>query len=364
MAIIAGNSRALQRAQIDFRRDAIRLFTALHSSLERHLTRFSDGEGIIPSKDQRRLVRAINRSIGDMFVGRGRAPFERDHITPTSPFTIALMRQIDAVTLATVMAQQDWMDRNVPGDVLLFLSRGRERRVVVEQRQSFGPEHPIIRKYRDTFVDTDLLSYDDAHPFVPPHVRGPDGYRLSDRVWRVNDRTRARVDNIVMSGIRQGEGAARISKVLESSLIPGRKLIRTRTPYNRNASFDAMRLARTEVTAAAGRAAVTSSNANPYVDRMQWKLSQSHPRVDICDSLADTYFIAELPAYPAHPHCLCVLVPVTARSPQQVSDDMRALIEESEGAARPFVNPADANAFTRYILRVAELAVRTGAARV
>ena len=274
------------------------------------------------------------------------------------------MRQITGVTLDVATAQQDWMDANVPGDVLLFLSRGQDRRVTSEQEFDFGPEHEIIRKYRGTFVDTDLLNYDASHPFVPPQVQGPDGYRLSDRVWNVNNRTRVRVDNIVMSGIRQGEGAARIAQVLESGLIPGRKLIRTRTPYNRNASFDAMRLARTEITAAAGRASIASSNANPYVDRMEWRLSQSHPRVDICDSLAGTYVIAELPAYPAHPHCLCVLVPVTTRSPQQVSDDMRALIEESEGELRPFVNPADANAFTRYILQCRELAVRTGAARV
>jgi len=53
----------------------------------------------------------------------------------------------------------------------------------------------------------------------------------------------------------------------------------------------------------------------------QWRLSRSHPRADICDVYASVDYglgrgvhpKGKLPRLPAHPHCMCYLVPIVRR---------------------------------------------------
>ena len=50
---------------------------------------------------------------------------------------------------------------------------------------------------------------------------------------------------------------------------------------------------------------------NNNVNQVNWVLSGSHPRPDICDTLADNgpYDVLNIPAQP-HPNCMCYLQPV------------------------------------------------------
>ena len=53
---------------------------------------------------------------------------------------------------------------------------------------------------------------------------------------------------------------------------------------------------------------------------VRWELAPSHPRTDECDARAHhdsghgpgVYAADALPAYPSHPNCRCVIVPVGA----------------------------------------------------
>src|SRR5690606_14807505 len=149
--------------------------------------------------------------------------------------------------------------------------------------------------------------YDPWHLWVDPN-----GYRLSDRVWRTAVDVRSRVDRLLDTEIARGTSAVDIADLLEDFLTPGARRIRTNTPYGQEGSYAARRLARTEITAAAGRATVNAAHANPFVEGLQWRLSASHPRIDICDEYArggpngdGIYAVGDAPPYPAHPQCIC-----------------------------------------------------------
>lgn len=162
-------------------------------------------------------------------------------------------------------------------------------------------DYPWLREMRN-------IVYDALHLFVDR-----DGYRLSDRIWRADQRTRNRIDELLAHEVRQGTAAVDIAKLLEQFLIPGREQIRTTKPYGRDGSYDALRLARTEITAAAGRATMGAAAANPFVNAVAWRLSGSHPDGIDCDCEQNAvdesaglgpgvYPLDKVPRYPAHPH--------------------------------------------------------------
>jgi hypothetical protein len=197
---------------------------------------------------------------------------------------------------------------------------------------------------------------DDTREWVAPN-----GYRLSDRIWLARDLTRRRIDEELRIGIAAGENPVAIARRLEQFLNPDYaprrsvtgRLIRqatnrliqrpdgtfenirviTRTPPAFGAgSYPARRLARTEITRAHGQATIAAAEANPFVRGLEWLLSNRHPKVDICDQYATrdehdlgagVYPPDQLPAYPPHPQCLCVLVPVTETPETAVAGIMR-----------------------------------------
>jgi len=180
------------------------------------------------------------------------------------------------------------------------------------------------------------LSYDPYHLFVDPN-----GYRLSDRVWNTGGEVRRRIDQVLDYQIPRHMAAVDIATRLEQYMTPEAARMRTTTPYGVEGSYAARRLARTEITAAAGRSVVSANLANPYVDGTDWALSASHPgkgpEPDICDDLCtidkagvqvrDPYPNDGVPAYPPHPHCFCTLRPVVTRTPAQVTAEIRAEIQ-------------------------------------
>ena len=159
-------------------------------------------------------------------------------------------------------------------------------------------------------------------------------YRLSDRVWRTAIDVRANIDQLLDYHIPQGVAAVDLAEYLVQYLTPGERPITTKTPYGIEGSYSARRLARTEITAAAGRSTINASIINPYIVGDQWTLSASHPEFDICDKNAaggpngdGIYPPQNFPIYPAHPHCLCYIVPIVTQNPAQVTQALRDEID-------------------------------------
>jgi hypothetical protein len=113
------------------------------------------------------------------------------------------------------------------------------------------------------------------------------------------------VEGIINESLLSGRSAREIASLVH-------KYINPRTPGG--ASYAAMRLGRTELNNAFHTTSIRMATDDPFVDRMRWNLSGSHPRPDICNELASAvnrsgwepgeYSVGQIPGKP-HPQCLC-----------------------------------------------------------
>jgi hypothetical protein len=116
----------------------------------------------------------------------------------------------------------------------------------------------------------------------------------------------SRIDRAIARGLTVAELAGEV-----------RDFVNPRTPGG--ATYAARRLARTEINAAYHAVTIVHAEDKPWVWGMQWRLSGSHPTLDICDSMArrnhsglgnGVYPRGKVPGKP-HPQCLCTTYPLT-----------------------------------------------------
>lgn len=127
------------------------------------------------------------------------------------------------------------------------------------------------------------------------------GMTLSERVYRNGQVASGRIDRIIGNGILRGASAREIARDVHG-------LINPNTPGG--VSHAAMRLARTELNNSFHEASNAGYAANPFVSKVEWHLSATHPRADDCDNLVATYEPQNVPSKP-HPQCLCFTTPET-----------------------------------------------------
>ena len=308
------NSRRLRLArEIDER------FLREHLSLSRQIGALVTAQAISSTQPvpNLQLVRELLKStiwvriLKPYYIGPGDDPFIG--ADPQSPFASLLFTGVQG-SIRIQAERQAALLRQVLRDDDVY-------------RWLVGPR-PLLGS--QPFVNTLRGWYDPFHRFVDPN-----GYRLSDRVWRNAIDVRSRIDRMLDYHIGNGTAAVDIAEELEGFLTTGSKLTKTTTPYGTKGSYAARRLARTEISAAAGRATINASIANPFVTGVKWALSASHAKPDICDEnaaggpLGDGIYIPEaVPPYPAHSHCFCNLQPVAVGSTTdlalQLRDEIRA----------------------------------------
>lgn len=289
--------------------------------------------GVIPKSRAADVIEQAGYLIQSMF-SQGRRVFAADGVTPLSPFADRLNRRLAEVTRKAIEVQAADMEKRLPEDVKRWLLTAR-----------FPASEAVT-------IRNPLAFYDAPHTWVDPN-----GYVLSDRIWRAGVNTRLKLDQLLTAEINRGTSAEKLAKMLEDYLLPGKELKRTNMPYGRDASYHAMTLARTEITRAHGAATLAVGAANPYVDGMDWKLSMRHPKFDICDGLAtigmggerlkDAYPLASVPRYPAHPQCLCALLPAVTERADDVIANLRERIAQREPA---FLTPLVKAAFVELLL--------------
>lgn len=328
-----------------------RIFSELAQSLASEVTRRADAAGHVPRAAVVELGRAIDNRVTDLFIGWGgngqRMPFDQTPngiFIPLSPYTRALWAGIQAAARLPVEQNAGLMQARLPVDLWAQLSRATVSPFAVARGQAVAEQ---------AFKPNPMATYDAPHSWVDPA-----GYRLSDRIWNTTAATRRRLDQFMDSQIAQGRGAAAIAKDLEIFLQPGRKLMRTNAPYGTDASYDAMRLARTEIARAHAGAAEQSSLMNPFVTGLAVRLSGSHPKKDICDdAVADGPWPKdEIPhkyRVPLHPHCLCTYRYVMAPADQQqkLIDEVRTVVVDARHKFADLVGPAAVEEFTNLLLR-------------
>jgi len=156
-------------------------------------------------------------------------------------------------------------------------------------------------------------------------ARTRNGLYLSDRIWEQSENYRTIMRDLIQESVAIGQDAVKTARMLQQYVRQGAgslardypnmmKRMKGRIPGN--ISYEALRLARTEMTAAFGEGTIAAARVGPSYIGMKWVLSHSHPVVDICDTLAahdeglgrGVYSPGNEPPYPAHPSCMCALV--------------------------------------------------------
>lgn len=162
-----------------------------------------------------------------------------------------------------------------------------------------------------------------------------DGLRLSERIWRLDQLSRQGIDRVVAQGLAEGWSAWDTAQKLEQYLAPGRDCPRWTEDRllglskgdiaagdktgllagdecdGSGVSYNALRLARTEIQAAHHMATDLVFKRMPWVEKEQVNLSPDHARVDVCDDVVSggdegdgVYPKGEI-GLPLHVHCLC-----------------------------------------------------------
>jgi hypothetical protein len=285
--------------------------------------------------------------IQGLFIGRSydgsMAPFDviSGRVSPVSPYSRILFGSIRAVTRSAVVRHHDEIMRRLAHQPAL-LARMRAATLNPLQLSRRMTSEQVV------FNPNPLAQYEPAHRWVDPS-----GYRLSDRIWRTSISTRRYIDQLMEQGIRRGIGATRLANMAERALWPGRRLVRTSAPYGMDASADAMRLARTEITRANAQADSAAAATNPFVETYEVVLSGSHPNADICDDWArggpypksDT---EHLP--PAHPYCLCYARWGQSETAGAVIDALAAEAQKHRSALLDVVGPLLVDRFVDMLL--------------
>lgn len=159
-------------------------------------------------------------------------------------------------------------------------------------------------------------------------ARTKKGLFLSDRIWEQGEKYRNTMRDIIQEAVATGQNAVKTARMLQQYVRQGAGTLARYYPkmMERMAGrvpgdicYEALRLARTEMTAAFGEGTIAAAQVSPSYQGMKWVLSNTHPVTDICDELAaadlyglgaGVYSPGEEPPMPAHPNCLCTLVPI------------------------------------------------------
>lgn len=365
------NTKAYRTSMKDVRTAVDLMFRSILPQANRTIAAAAqrDENGTLDTRHKDRVLREVGELVQRLFVADGRFAFADDGVTARSPFAQLLNTFYVRVVMEAVYGQRDWLTKKIPADVFQFLSRAQPL-TLGEAENPFlrrdGESDEAFRQRLDdlrVFRSNPLMELDPNRQWVPMHLwNDPNGYQLSERIWRAGNRTRDKIDALITEAFREGWGALELSRKLEQFLLPTRASLRTNRPYGSDASLDAMRLARTEIARAANHASFISAYLNPYVDRIDVARSPNGSReCPICplhatlgfggERLREPYSIhaADLPIY--HPNCMCTAVGVVADSPSTVTMRLQAVIEDSRVANfPPSVNPAAADALVQTLL--------------
>jgi hypothetical protein len=274
----------------------------------------SPSDGTIDSALEPKLKDAARARVQAFFMGESGIPVidEGETARPNSPFTRVIwpyMMRSAQIATARQRAIIERQFKPYPDVWALYEPFYDKLTGVIVQEMAHRLGGAIVAEIVDTPViqalppDRPIATYEPAHKWVKP-----DGYRLSDRIWMTDDETRRRLDLYISEKIKLGTSAEDLSKGVIQFLKPGQYLPETNKPYGRNLSYNAMRLARTEISAAYAQADIAAARANPLVTQYNVNRTRYGKPCNICDPIANgsPYDIADDSAIPPeHPNCLC-----------------------------------------------------------
>lgn len=170
------------------------------------------------------------------------------------------------------------------------------------------------------------------------------GLNLSDRIWEKSQKANKAIGDIIQVAISEGENPVKIAEMLQRYVRDGANTFAIEYPnmmerlsVPNDLSYESLRLARTEMASAYGDATIQGAKMNPSSKGIKWSLSNAGVACPVCKDNANhddgmgkgVYTIDNLPQYPAHPNCLCVLSEVV----EDTDDFVDRLIEWNKNPA-------------------------------
>jgi hypothetical protein len=162
-----------------------------------------------------------------------------------------------------------------------------------------------------------------------------DGLKISDRVWRTSENARNNIRRIVEDAVVRGQDARKTARLVQQYLQPGvwkalKLETRRRLGVGTDVSYQAMRLARTEMNNAFHEGMVAANQHSPGYRGIYWRLSPQHPAPDVCDDMATDMSHGEPGFYPKgfepvrpHPQCFCITIS-SWENPEQFAERLRS----------------------------------------
>lgn len=135
---------------------------------------------------------------------------------------------------------------------------------------------------------------------------------LSERAYKTRSLANGQVDRIINSALAKGDSARDLARAVSGSIRPD-------TPGG--VAYAAKRLGRTEINNAFHAQAIGQNEDKPWVDRVRWNLSGSHPYsaawlagsreigIEECERLSLSDYPKTFVPEKAHPNCLCFITP-------------------------------------------------------
>lgn len=159
-----------------------------------------------------------------------------------------------------------------------------------------------------------------------------DGKGLDSRIWNAANRSGEKINEVVAACMAQQMSAVEMSKVLKDFMKPGgntwdRAKIREKlgpgyASWNKEVSYEALRLARTTITHSATLAMKEASRVNPYMNSARWHSVHAAGRTcqECKDRDGQVYSLAKIPF--DHPNGLCWNEPVLDKSLDEIGKEL------------------------------------------
>jgi hypothetical protein len=356
------NTKARAVVQAGLRRDIKEMFRLMAVEIDVLLQAYERRNADL-KRVKSDVLAEIGKIVSRYFVdpSDGRSSFARDGVTAVTPFARILNKWYVVATRNEVLAHYAFLKSRLPDDVFVYLAGSNSRPVREAVIPVDGDDFMAMIKGFRIFGNRQL-EYDPMHLWVDP-----EGYQLSDRIWQADQRTRKAIDALTSRAIQDGIGHLKLSRMLERFLVPERAAVRTKYRGSTDASFDAMRLARTEIARASNHAAYASAYLNPMVTGIDVARSgNGDPNCPICPKHAtidisgqrvkEPYHIEKAIIPPFHPQDMCNTQMVTGDTKEIV-----ALLRESINRRLvPYTNPTSPNRLLQQLLGPVLFAWMTG----
>lgn len=236
-------------------------------------------------------------------------------------------RQLETL-ITTLKKQQDKLEGQLTMNLEKYIKANADaateyaKAIDVKVVQEAGVSKIVVSDVRNLHYSANVRAIETCW------ARSHKGLYLSDRIWTKSKRYREDMTQVIQSAVAEGQDCVKTARMLEKYVKTGKKTLarqypnmmkRMGTRVPEDICYEALRLARTEMTAAYGEATIQSAMVSPSCSGVKFILSGSHPKYDICDHICGVdgyglgigcYPVDKAPAYPFHPNCLCITLTV------------------------------------------------------